>query len=119
MPRSDEAQAFFHAVYQAVQQVPTGRVTTYGHIAALIGTRICLKHLPTDPSAPYNNTNIPWQRIINSKGGISPRSQPSASQNQAEALRAEGVEVTQGALGEYFVSLDVYGWFPQALPQDL
>ena len=39
MPRSDEAQAFFYAVYSAVQEIPYGKVTTYGHIAALVGTR--------------------------------------------------------------------------------
>lgn len=39
MPRSDEAAAFYHAVYLAIQEIPRGRVTTYGHIAALIGTR--------------------------------------------------------------------------------
>ncbi len=39
MARSDEAASFFYAVYSAVQEIPRGRVTTYGHIAALIGTR--------------------------------------------------------------------------------
>lgn len=39
MPRSDEAAAFFHAVYSAVQEIPHGRVTSYGHIAKLVGTR--------------------------------------------------------------------------------
>lgn len=39
MPRSEEAAAFFHAVYEAIQEIPPGRVTTYGHIAMLIGTR--------------------------------------------------------------------------------
>ncbi|ROV97417.1 hypothetical protein VMCG_06935 [Cytospora schulzeri] len=39
MPRSDEAAAFFHAVYTAVQEIPHGKVTSYGHIAKLIGTR--------------------------------------------------------------------------------
>lgn len=38
-PRSDEAQAFFHAVYSAVQEIPPGKVTSYGHIAKLVGTR--------------------------------------------------------------------------------
>ena len=44
MPRSDEAQAFFHAVYSAVQEIPPGKVTSYGHIAKLVGTR---EHLNT------------------------------------------------------------------------
>lgn len=39
MARSDEAQAFFHAVYSAAQQIPYGKVTTYAHIAYLVGTR--------------------------------------------------------------------------------
>lgn len=37
---------------------------------------ICLKHLPdvTDqPNAYYHNSNVPWQRVVNAKGGISPR----------------------------------------------
>jgi methylated-DNA-protein-cysteine methyltransferase related protein len=39
MPRTDEAKAFFYAVYSAIQEVPHGKVTSYGHIARLIGTR--------------------------------------------------------------------------------
>lgn len=43
MARSDEAQAFFHAVYSAAQQIPYGKVTTYAHLAYLVGTRtFCL-----------------------------------------------------------------------------
>ncbi len=37
MARSDEAAAWFTAVYQAVQQIPPGKVTSYGHIARLLG----------------------------------------------------------------------------------
>lgn len=40
MPRSDEAEWWFNAVYEAVQEVPAGRVTSYGHIARLLGKRI-------------------------------------------------------------------------------
>ncbi|KAH7305572.1 6-O-methylguanine DNA methyltransferase [Stachybotrys elegans] len=126
MARSDEAEAFFAAVYTAVQQIPAGRVTTYGHIAMLIGTPqrprqvgVALKQLPADASAPFNNTNVPWQRVINAKGAISPRSQPSGSRNQATALQAEGVEVTRGALGEFTVDFAAYGWFPNDLPSDV
>lgn len=47
---------------------------------------------------------------------LSPSSQPEGARNQAEALRAEGVAVTRGALGELMVDFDEYGWFPRALP---
>ncbi|KAK9493990.1 YALI0D05687p KAB8284608.1 6-O-methylguanine DNA methyltransferase [Lipomyces doorenjongii] len=35
-PRTDEAEAFYIAVYETVQRIPPGRVTTYGHVARLI-----------------------------------------------------------------------------------
>ncbi|WQF82183.1 Putative methylated-DNA-[protein]-cysteine S-methyltransferase, DNA binding protein [Colletotrichum destructivum] len=123
MPRTDEAEAFFHAVYTAVQEIPAGKVTTYGHIARLIGTPerprqvgICLKHLPTDPASRFNNETVPWQRVINAKGTISPRSQPSGARSQAAALEAEDVEVSQTAMGEFQVDFKTYGWFPETLP---
>lgn len=46
------------------------------------------------------------------------RSQPSGSQNQAAALRAEGVTVTNGALGELQVDFGEFGWFPTFLPSE-
>ncbi|KAH7153430.1 6-O-methylguanine DNA methyltransferase [Dactylonectria macrodidyma] len=125
MARSEEAAAFFHAVYSAVQEIPHGRVTTYGHIAALVGTPqrprqvgVCLKHLPADPSQRFHHDNVPWQRVINAKGVISPRSQPEGSRNQAAALRAEGVEVAVSAMGELSVDFAEYGWFPDELPSE-
>ncbi|KAM7213906.1 hypothetical protein V8F06_010725 [Rhypophila decipiens] len=125
MARSDEAAAFFHAVYSAVQEIPPGKVTSYGHIAKLIGTPqrprqvgVCLKHLPSDPGARFSHDNVPWQRVINSKGIISPRSVPAATLNQATALQAEGVTVTTSAMGELMVDLREYGWFPRSLPSE-
>jgi methylated-DNA-protein-cysteine methyltransferase related protein len=47
MSRTPEAESFFHAVYAAIQEVPPGRVTSYGHIAKLIGTR-------TSPASPIS-----------------------------------------------------------------
>ena len=35
---------------------------------------VCLKHLPHNAGSRFNNNNVPWQRVVNSKGVISPRS---------------------------------------------
>lgn len=45
MPRTDEAESFFYAVYSAIQEIPYGKVTSYGHIAKLVGTRTCSSRL--------------------------------------------------------------------------
>lgn len=58
MARSDEAESFFHAVYSAIQEIPPGKVTNYGHIARLIGTRMSMSFsfssyfIPTLPKSP-------------------------------------------------------------------
>lgn len=39
MPRSEEAEHWFNAVYAAVQQIPRGKVTCYSHIAFLLDER--------------------------------------------------------------------------------
>ncbi|KAF2863903.1 DNA binding methylated-DNA--cysteine S-methyltransferase [Piedraia hortae CBS 480.64] len=119
MPRSDEAEAWFHSVYTTIQLIPHGRVTSYGHIAAMIGrperprqVGIALKHLPSSGEQTFNSNTVPWQRVVSARGIISPRD-GNGAERQASALEAEGVEVTRTALGERKVDLSVYGWFPE------
>lgn len=134
MPReqSDEAAWWFHAVYSAIQQIPHGKVTSYKHIADLLGfpkrarqVGVCLKQLPDyDPSDPekhyFHSNNVPWQRVINSKGGISPRGDGGLAANrQAVKLRQEGVEVVDArGAEEAHVDFSQHGWFPPRLPHD-
>ncbi|KAI9802935.1 MAG: hypothetical protein M1825_002166 [Sarcosagium campestre] len=130
MPRTDEAENFFAAVYQAIQEIPYGQVTSYGHIAHLIGrpecprqVGVCLKHLLTPEAAAaadaiYHSESVPWQRVINSRGTISQRGHASGASLQAAALRSEGVEVGRNNTGELTVDFGVYGWFPSVLPSE-
>ena len=70
----------------------------------------------------FHSGTVPWQRVLSAKGVISPRGAEAggaAGRNrQAAALRDEGVEVTQDAMGELKVDLTQYGWFPRQLPSD-
>ncbi|KAF2457751.1 MGMT family protein, partial [Lineolata rhizophorae] len=119
--RTEEAAAWFAAVYQAVQEIPRGRVTSYGHIAQLVG--VALKHLPAaqaaaDDGPVWHDDNVPWQRVVNAKGRISPRG-PGGASRQAAALRREGVTIERGAMGEFYLDLMKYGWFPDELPSEV
>ncbi|PYI11924.1 DNA binding methylated-DNA--cysteine S-methyltransferase [Aspergillus sclerotiicarbonarius CBS 121057] len=132
MPRTDEAEWFINAVYSAIQEIPRGRVTSYGHIALLLGypkrprqIGTSLKHLPSPSADPdpdvtsfYHSGNVPWQRVINSRGMISHRRGPGSAERQAEVLRGEGVEVSEDAMGELYVDFGRFGWFPDVLPSE-
>jgi methylated-DNA-protein-cysteine methyltransferase-like protein len=52
----------------------------------------------------YND--IPWQRVINSKGRISIVNREFGAQMQADLLRKEGVAVSE----ELRINLDIYLW---------
>jgi methylated-DNA-protein-cysteine methyltransferase-like protein len=43
---------------------------------------------------------------------------PSAASHQADALRREGVDIREDAMGQYTVDLAKYGWFPDVLPSE-
>ncbi|CAZ80107.1 unnamed protein product [Tuber melanosporum] len=122
MPHSDEATAFFVAVYEAVQEIPYGKVTSYGHIAHLIGKRKleqvgqALKHLPADPANTFHHGNVPWQRVIAASGVIPRRDNPSGAARHAQALRGEGVVVTTTGGGLHVDLSGEHGWFPNVLP---
>lgn len=108
-----------------VQEIPLGKVTTYGHIAKLIGKPLCarqvgqtLKHLPNSPTADpdevvYHTENVPWQRVVSAGGIIPRRDDPGAAQRHALKLREEGVEVGTMSDGRGTVDLMVCGWFPE------
>lgn len=75
-------------IYLVVSQVPRGMVASYGDVAAVVGegcdargVGYALNELPKG-----RQQEIPWQRIINSTGGISTRGRV-----QRALLEAEGV----------------------------
>ncbi|OCF37866.1 methylated-DNA-protein-cysteine methyltransferase [Kwoniella heveanensis BCC8398] len=76
-----------------------------------------LRHVGNALKALPPNTDIPWQRVINSKGLISPRADLGLGvARQKERLEAEGVEVqTLMGQGGEKVDLRVWGWFPETV----
>ena len=85
----DTAQGgLYERIYLVVGQVPHGMVATYGDVAAIVGGECdartvgyALNELPKGQEAA-----VPWQRIINSTGGISTR-----GARQRRLLEEEGL----------------------------
>ena len=82
----EQARAFRDDVLNIVSQIPRGRVTTYGIIAALAGwpshARMVGRTLHYTPGAE----KVPCHRVVNKEG----RTAPGWSQHRA-LLEAEGV----------------------------
>jgi methylated-DNA-protein-cysteine methyltransferase-like protein len=78
----------YQRIYEVVGQIPTGRLATYGDVAAIVGggceARVVGDALGALPSEQAGR--VPWQRVVNREGGISTR-----GLRQRELLEAEGV----------------------------
>jgi methylated-DNA-protein-cysteine methyltransferase-like protein len=88
---------FFERVYTLVEQIPQGRVATYGQVAALLGVPRgaravgwALRALPRSRSGV-----VPWHRVLGAGGRISLRAGNGAAV-QRRRLRAEGVRFRGG-----------------------
>ena len=64
----------YEQFYDVVRQIPTGRVTTYGTVASLAGLPGRARQVGYALAALRDDATVPWQRVVNAKGEVSPRS---------------------------------------------
>lgn len=101
--RAQAAERFQRAVYRLVEEIPRGRVATYGQLAAILGwpraaraVGYAMRHCPD---------GLPWQRVVNASGGISLRANVGSMMTQRLLLEQEGVPVRRGR-----IRLDQHRW---------
>ncbi|HSX35040.1 MAG TPA: MGMT family protein [Candidatus Saccharimonadales bacterium] len=83
---------FAKRVYELVAQIPKGRVMTYGQIAALCGAAWAAWEV--GQIAHTGPVDLPWQRVVNKKGGLAAGWPGGGRETHASILRADGVEVS-------------------------
>ena len=76
-------------IYELVRLVPEGRVVTYGGLARAVG---CTPRMAGNAMAAVPVwMEIPWHRVINSRGEVSRRNHGDGHLEQRALLEAEGV----------------------------
>jgi len=104
---------YYEQVYFVTEQIPIGRVSTYGAIAdyLALGSARMVGYALSQSNA--NNMTVPAHRVVNRKGELSGRHHfkpPSAMQ---ELLEEEGVKVVDDKVVEF---KELY-WHPEALDE--
>jgi methylated-DNA-protein-cysteine methyltransferase-like protein len=79
------------AVYWWVARIPCGQVATYGQIAALAGFPGRARQVGYALAGMPEGLDLPWHRVVNAQGKVSPRSSSCLHQMQYELLEQEGV----------------------------
>lgn len=107
MSRSDDSH---RRIFAVVRRIPRGRVATYGQVAALAGLDRQARLVGYALNTLSEDSDVPWQRVINARGEISPRGEPGPDHYQRFLLEQEGVVFS--ATGR--VDLERYRWDPDA-----
>ncbi len=96
-------------IVQLVRAIPPGRVASYGQIARLAGKPRGARMVAWALHSMRRKHDLPWQRVINSKGTISLPA-GTAYNRQRSLLVAEGVEFLPGDR----IDWKRFGWDPEA-----
>ncbi len=94
----------YERIYTIVRQFPAGKVASYGQIARLAGTSARQVGYAMAALAP--DTEVPWQRVINSKGAISPRRGNDGHRHQRIVLEEEGIAFSPHGK----IDMDSHSW---------
>ncbi|MFX0205405.1 MAG: MGMT family protein [Candidatus Hodarchaeota archaeon] len=84
-------QVFSERVKSLIKEIPPGKVATYGQIAACAGNHRAARQVAWILHSSSRKDNLPWHRVINSKGRIS-LPLGHGYETQKEMLTEEGVE---------------------------
>ncbi|TFF69089.1 MAG: MGMT family protein [Promethearchaeota archaeon] len=96
---------FTKKVIDLIQNIPKSKVLTYGRIAKLAGNPQGARQVSWILHSSTKKYNLPWHRVINSKGLISLKTE-SEKQDQKFLLLKEGVDFC----GEYQIDLANAMW---------
>jgi len=103
-----DRETAYERIYATIRMIPQGRVATYGQIAELAGLPGHARQVGYALNSLPEGSDVPWQRVINAQGRISPRSAPGWDELQRRILLDEGVVFS--SIGR--VDLDRFGWQP-------
>ncbi len=81
----------YQRIYAVVRRIPRGRVATYGQVAELAGLEGRARQVGYALHALPDGSRLPWHRVLNARGEISPRSGSDSHELQRMLLEGEGI----------------------------
>ena len=93
-PSGKKDESFFELVYEVARQIPKGKVTSYGAIAACLGTRLSARMVGWAMNgAGRIRPKVPAHRVVNRIGVLSGKHHFTPPGSMEKLLRKEGIKV--------------------------
>lgn len=94
--------SFFQDVFEVVRMIPPGRVTSYGAIAAYLGSKLSARMVGWAMSASHiAEPPVPAQRVVNRNGMLTGRHHFPTPTRMEELLKKEGVRVKDDTVVDF------------------
>ncbi|MCM3876382.1 MAG: MGMT family protein [Thermoanaerobaculia bacterium] len=107
------SESAYRRIWAVVLGIPRGRVATYGQVARLAGFPNHARLAGYALHALPDGSPVPWHRVVNAKGEVSPRRDGSGHDRlQRLMLKREKVRFD----GRGRISLAAFRWRPTVRP---
>ncbi len=105
----DKKDSFFETVYDVVRLIPKGRATSYGAIAAYIGTKLSARMVGWAMNAAgAAKPKVPAHRVVNRNGMLSGKHHFKTPDTMEYLLKKEGIKVKDDTI----IDFDKIFWDP-------
>jgi methylated-DNA-protein-cysteine methyltransferase-like protein len=101
-PSGKREESFFELVYEVARQIPYGRVTSYGAIAACLGTKLSARMVGWAMNgAGKINPTVPAHRVVNRVGLLSGKHHFKPPGKMEKLLKKEGILVKDDVIVDF------------------
>jgi methylated-DNA-protein-cysteine methyltransferase related protein len=101
-PSGKKEESFFELVFEVARQIPKGKVTSYGAIAACLGTKLSARMVGwAMNSAGKVKPKVPAHRVVNRNGMLSGRHHFETPTKMQELLEKEGTKVKNSTVVDF------------------
>jgi methylated-DNA-protein-cysteine methyltransferase-like protein len=99
--RMTKNKDFFQAVYDIVRLIPIGKVTTYGAIAEVLGTKGSARMVGWAMNASHGLLDVPAHRVVNRKGLLTGKMHFEDEGAMQRKLLADGITVVNDQIQHF------------------
>jgi methylated-DNA-protein-cysteine methyltransferase-like protein len=108
-PSGKKDETFFELVYEVARQIPKGKVTSYGAIAACLGTKLSARMVGWAMNgAGKVKPKVPAHRVVNRIGMLSGKHHFTPPGTMEKLLKKEGIKVKNDKI----VDFEKHFWNP-------
>jgi methylated-DNA-protein-cysteine methyltransferase-like protein len=101
-PSGKREESFFELVHKVARQIPKGRVTSYGAIAACLGSKLSARMVGWAMNGAHRaKPKVPAHRVVNRNGILSGKLHFNPPSKMQKLLEKEGIRVKDDTILDF------------------